>query len=110
MVAGHAVLGGTAPTRAVGPLGQGSTGSTVIDTDTVRALRHARKIVQDMHWRGMAVPPLYGSMAERFQALVGSGVYAAWVASVQKAPRQDNTHAQSRRASRSAVPVTTPTG
>jgi hypothetical protein len=54
----------------------------VIDSNTVRALRHAREIVQDMHWCGMAVPPLYISMAERFQALVRSGIYAAWIASV----------------------------
>jgi hypothetical protein len=48
--------------------------------DRIRALRHAREIVDDMHWRGMAVPPLYQCMAEEFCALVRSGAYADWVA------------------------------
>ena len=48
--------------------------------DRVRALRHAREIVDDMHWRGMTVPPLYQCMAEEFHALVQSGAYADWVA------------------------------
>jgi hypothetical protein len=79
----------------------------VIDSDTVRALRHAREIVEDMHWQGMAVPPVYTSMAERFQALVRSGVYAPWVASVQQAARQDNAQPQSRHGPRAASLVTT---
>jgi len=48
--------------------------------DRIRALRHAREIVDDMHWRGMPVPALYAFMAEEFQALVATGVYAEWVA------------------------------
>ena len=48
--------------------------------DRIRALRHARELVDDMHWRGMPVPALYAFMAEEFQALVASGAYAEWVA------------------------------
>jgi hypothetical protein len=48
--------------------------------DRIRALRHAREIVDDMHWRGMPVPPLYQCMAVEFRALVRSGAYADWVA------------------------------
>ena len=48
--------------------------------DKIRALRHAREIVEDMHWRGMHVPRLYQSMAEEFRDLVRSGAYAEWVA------------------------------
>ena len=49
----------------------------------IRALRHAREVVDDLRWRGMTVPPIYTSMAEEFQALVRSGAYAAWVASAE---------------------------
>ena len=49
--------------------------------DRIRAERHARELVADMHWRGMPVPPLYVRMAAEFQDLVASGDYAAWVAS-----------------------------
>lgn len=55
--------------------------------DTVRALRHAREIVYDLRWRGMAVPPVYARMTEEFETLVGTGAYADWVASAQNAPR-----------------------
>jgi hypothetical protein len=48
--------------------------------DRIRAERHARELVADMHWRGMIVPPLYTRMAAEFQDLVRSGDYAAWVA------------------------------
>ena len=51
----------------------------VID-DRIRAERHARELVADMHWRGMVVPALYTHMAAEFQDLVSSGDYAAWVA------------------------------
>jgi hypothetical protein len=51
-----------------------------VNGDRVRAQRHARELVADMHWRGMAVPPLYVRMAGEFQDLVRSGDYAAWVA------------------------------
>jgi hypothetical protein len=51
-----------------------------MNDDTVRALRYAREVVDDLHWRGMAVPPVYARMAEEFRALVRSGAYAAWVA------------------------------
>jgi hypothetical protein len=57
------------------------------DGNRIRALRHAREIVQDMRWQGMAVPPLYASMAEEFSALVSSGDYDAWVADSGKAGR-----------------------
>jgi hypothetical protein len=53
----------------------------------IRALRYAREVVADLRWRGMAVPALYASMAEEFQALVRSGAYAAWVASSQETTR-----------------------
>ena len=49
--------------------------------DRIRAERHARELVADMHWRGMPVPGLYTRMAAEFQGLVASGDYAAWVAS-----------------------------
>ena len=49
--------------------------------DHIRACRHARELVADMHWRGLPVPPLYAHMAAEFQQLVASGEYAAWVAS-----------------------------
>lgn len=55
--------------------------------DTVRALRHAREIVDDLRWLGMAVPAVYARMTEEFQTLVRSGAYADWVASAQKAAR-----------------------
>lgn len=48
--------------------------------ERIRTLRYAREVVDDLHWRGMAVPPVYASMAEEFQAMVGSGAYAAWLA------------------------------
>jgi hypothetical protein len=50
----------------------------------IRARRHAREIVDDMHWRGMTVPPIYAEMAQEFQDLVRSGEYSAWVAANQK--------------------------
>ena len=59
--------------------------------DHVRACRHARELVADMHWRGLPVPPLYARMAAEFQDLVASGAYAAWVAS------GDGTGGSSRR-------------
>lgn len=49
--------------------------------DRIRALRHAREVAEDLRWRGTAVPPVYASMADEFQALVRSGAYAAWLAS-----------------------------
>ena len=49
--------------------------------DHIRACRHARELVADMHWRGLPVPPLYARMAAEFQDLVATGAYAAWVAS-----------------------------
>jgi hypothetical protein len=51
-----------------------------VSGDHIRADRHARELVADMHWRGMIVPPLYARMAAEFQDLVRSGDYAAWVA------------------------------
>jgi len=52
--------------------------------DRIRALRHAREIVYDLRWRGIAVPSLYVSMANEFQPLVRSGDYAAWLAAPEK--------------------------
>jgi hypothetical protein len=52
-----------------------------VNGDRIRALRYAREVVSDMCWLGMAVPPLYASMADEFHGLVRSGAYAAWVAS-----------------------------
>jgi hypothetical protein len=51
-----------------------------VNSDTVRALRYAREVVDELRWHRMAVPPVYASMAEEFQTLVRSGGYAAWVA------------------------------
>jgi len=51
-----------------------------VNGDRIRAERHAREVVADMHWRGMVVPPLYTRMAAEFQDLIASGDYAAWVA------------------------------
>jgi hypothetical protein len=51
-----------------------------VNGDRIRAIRHAREIVDDLRWRGMAVPPVYASMADEFSALVRSGQYAAWLA------------------------------
>ena len=48
--------------------------------DGIRARRHARELVADMHWRGITVPPLYARMAAEFHDLVASGDYAAWIA------------------------------
>jgi hypothetical protein len=56
-----------------------------VNGDTIRALRYAREVVGDLCWRGMAVPPVYASMAQEFQVLVHSGDYAAWVAGGGKA-------------------------
>ena len=52
----------------------------MVDGDVIRARRHARDLVDAMHWQGIAVPPLYRRMAAEFQDLVRSGAYAAWVA------------------------------
>jgi hypothetical protein len=49
-----------------------------VNGDRIRAERHARELVADMHWRGMTVPSLYAHMAAEFQDLVRSGDYAAW--------------------------------
>jgi hypothetical protein len=51
-----------------------------LNGDHIRARRHARELVADMHWRNLPVPPLYARMAAEFQDLVNSGEYAAWVA------------------------------
>jgi hypothetical protein len=73
-----------------------------VNGDTIRALRYAREVVDDLRWRGMAVPPCYARMAEEFQALVRSGGYAAWVAGAGKAaaaPHDSAAIASSPRAS-----------
>ena len=62
--------------------------------DHIRALRTARALVADMHWRGLPVPPLYLRMAGEFQDLVASGDYAAWVAS---GPSTGHTSRPTRR-------------
>ena len=62
-----------------------------VNGDTVRALRQAREIAEDMRWRGMPVPPLYAHMAEEFRTLVRSGDYDAWVVTAHvpdKSPEQ----------------------
>ena len=51
-----------------------------VNSDHIRALRHARELVADMRWRGLTVPPLYDHMAGEFQDLIDSGDYAKWVA------------------------------
>jgi len=56
-----------------------------VNGDRVRALRYAREVVDDLRWRGMAVPPVYVGMAEEFRVLVRSGDYAAWVAGLDEA-------------------------
>jgi hypothetical protein len=55
-----------------------------VNGDEVKALRHAREIVQELRWHGITAPPLYGHMAWEFQELVRSGDYAAWVAANQQ--------------------------
>jgi hypothetical protein len=55
--------------------------------DGIKARRHAREIVYDLHWRGITVPPLYARMDGEFQDLVRSGDYAAWVAAKQTTAR-----------------------
>jgi len=59
-----------------------------VNGERIRALRQAREIVDGMYWRGMAVPPVYESMAGEFQALVRSGAYAAWLAGSGRARRR----------------------
>jgi hypothetical protein len=56
--------------------------------DRIRALRHAREIVDDRRWRGMAVPPVYARMADEFQAVVTSGAYTVWLAGSETARHQ----------------------
>jgi hypothetical protein len=51
-----------------------------VSGERIRALRHAREVVDDLHWRGMAVPVLYANMADEFQAVVRNGAYAVWLA------------------------------
>ena len=58
--------------------------------DRVRALRHAREVVDDLRWHHMAVPPVYATMAGEFSTLVRSGEYAAWLAGPAR-PRRDVT-------------------
>jgi hypothetical protein len=65
---------------------------TEVNGERIRAERHARELVADMHWRGMVVPPLYSRMAAEFQDLVATGGYAAWVAT-GGAPRSRPTRA-----------------
>jgi hypothetical protein len=48
-----------------------------VNGDTVRALRYAREVADDLHWRGIAMPPVYASMTEKYLALVRSGGYGA---------------------------------
>jgi hypothetical protein len=50
----------------------------------IKARRHARELVDDLRWQGIAVPAVYAHMADEFQDLVVSGDYAAWVAATQK--------------------------
>ena len=75
----------------------------MVNGDRVRALRYAREAVDDLRWRGMAVPPVYVGMAEEFRVLVRSGDYAAWVAGLDEAadapPRNSAAIASSPRAS-----------
>ena len=52
---------------------------TDVSGERIRALRHAREVVDEFHWRGMAVPPVYARMSDEFKALVASGAYAAWL-------------------------------
>lgn len=53
----------------------------------IEARRHAREIVQDLRWQGVAVPSLYTHLASELQGLVASGDYAAWVASGPRTAR-----------------------
>lgn len=75
----------------------------MVNGDQVRALRYAREVADDLHWRGMAVPPVYAGMAEEFRALVRSGGYAAWVArrdqAAVAAPQDSSATARSPLAS-----------
>jgi hypothetical protein len=62
------------------PVGSAAEVDTNVNGERIRAERHARELVADMHWRGMVVPPLYTRMAAEFQDLIATGDYAAWVA------------------------------
>jgi hypothetical protein len=65
-----------------------------VNGDTIRALRHAREIVYDMHWLGMVVPPVYAHMTQEFKALVRSGAYTMWVATSEKASGRQGAMAE----------------
>jgi hypothetical protein len=67
----------------------------MVNGDTVRALRYAREVADDLRWRGMAVPPVYAGMAEEFRALVQSGGYARWIASLDRLASRTWPHARS---------------
>ena len=69
-----------------------ATARTELTADGIRARRHARELVADMHWRGIAVPPLYTRMAAEFQNLVRDGEYAAWVAHGDGNPGTSRKH------------------
>jgi hypothetical protein len=69
-----------------------ATARTELTTDGIRARRHARELVADMHWQGIAVPPLYTRMAAEFQELVRDGEYAAWVANGDGNPGTSRKH------------------
>jgi hypothetical protein len=56
-----------------------------VNVERVRALRSARETINDLRWWRIAVPPVYLSMADEFQALVRSGEYAAWLSGLRKA-------------------------
>jgi hypothetical protein len=56
-----------------------------VNGEQIRALRHARETVNDLRWRRIAVPPVYLTMADEFQALVRSGEYTAWLSGFNKA-------------------------
>ena len=62
------------------PVGSTTEVDTNVNGERIRAERHARELVAEMHWRGMVVPPLYTHMAAEFQDLIATGDYAAWVA------------------------------
>jgi hypothetical protein len=76
---------------------------STVDGNRIRALRHAREIVDDMRWRGMAVPSVYASMAEEFAALVRSGEYAAWLAGPARPRRRATGQRTVLRKTTSAV-------
>jgi hypothetical protein len=69
-----------------------------VNSDRIKALRHAREIVYDLRWLGVIAPALYVRMTDEFRVLVGSGDYAAWVEANGKDPGRQASEPAQRQA------------